>query len=534
MDPGWLCPKLLAGADLRDMSEGAARPRVLATVLFTDVVDSTRLATELGDRRWKEVLARHHAIIRRHLKRRGGRELDTAGDGFFASFKEPAGAILCACEAVEELRDLGLEIRSGVHFGECEVMGKKLSGITVVVSSRIMALAGPGDVLVSRTVRDVVTGARFGFEDRGVHELKGVDGDWHVFGVTSVEGKVRTPLLDLKEAAARRDSISPAPLLESNRTRALMAGVMVVVIAVAAFVYQSLNRGQEALTRIPPGSIGQIDPASNEILRTIHAGYNPGVVAVVPGAVWVVLTDLDLVERVDPGSGRIDKSLTPQCKPTQLAADEDGAIWVLCGFQGTLQRIDPSRITFDRPIHLPGGSGYSDLVVGEGAVWITDVLRGRLLRVDPLTKAIDPSWNLPARAEPSSLTIGGGFVWVVAGSTLYKVNPSDPSMIDPIGLQWTGDDVAFGAGAVWIVHTLDDQLTRVDATEISNVNTVAVGDQPLSVSYGANAVWVANYLGESLSEVDVEANQPAVTIALGGRPWAVATGPAGVWVSVGR
>ena len=134
--------------------------RILAAVLFTDMVDSTAVAEELGDRRWKTLTKRHHTIVRRELKRFGGREIDTAGDGFFATFREPASAIACACAASEAVRELGVEIRAGVHFGECEQTGKKPSGITVVVGARIMALGGGGDVLVSSTVAELTRGRR--------------------------------------------------------------------------------------------------------------------------------------------------------------------------------------------------------------------------------------------------------------------------------------------------------------------------------------------------------------------------------------
>ena len=132
-------------------------------------------------RGWKALVHAHHRIVRQLLKRYGGRELDTAGDGFFASFKEPASAIGCACAAVEAVRELGIEIRTGVHFGECEQIGKKLGGITVVVGARLMGLGGAGDVLVSATAADLTRGAGFGTFDRGSHALKGVPEEWPVF-----------------------------------------------------------------------------------------------------------------------------------------------------------------------------------------------------------------------------------------------------------------------------------------------------------------------------------------------------------------
>jgi class 3 adenylate cyclase len=157
--------------------------RVLATVLFTDIVGSTAKAAELGDRSWRELLERHHAVIRRQLVRFQGTELDTAGDGFFASFDGPARAIRCARAITENVHDLGLDVRAGLHTGECEVMNGKVGGIAVHIGARVASSAGPGEVLVSQTVKDLVAGSGMVFQDRGVAELKGVPGEWRLYAV---------------------------------------------------------------------------------------------------------------------------------------------------------------------------------------------------------------------------------------------------------------------------------------------------------------------------------------------------------------
>jgi class 3 adenylate cyclase len=165
-------------------SRGAHEPdRVLTTVLFTDIVDSTAKAVELGDARWRELVEEHHRLVRRELTRFRGRELDTAGDGFFASFDGPARAIRCACAARDAVGELGLEIRAGLHTGECEQLDGKMTGIAVATGARIAALGGPGDVLVSATVRDLVAGAGLAFQDRGLHELKGLPERRQIYAV---------------------------------------------------------------------------------------------------------------------------------------------------------------------------------------------------------------------------------------------------------------------------------------------------------------------------------------------------------------
>ncbi len=158
---------------------------VLATVMFTDIVGSTERAAELGDEAWRDLLRDHNALVRRELARYRGEERDTAGDGFFATFDGPARAIRCAQAIVQSLRQLGLEVRIGVHAGECERLEAKLGGIAVSIGARVGALAGPGEVLVSGTVKDLVAGSGLEFEDRGSRELKGVPGEWHLYAVAN-------------------------------------------------------------------------------------------------------------------------------------------------------------------------------------------------------------------------------------------------------------------------------------------------------------------------------------------------------------
>ncbi len=158
--------------------------RVLSTLLFTDIVSSTELADRLGDRAWIELLERHHAMVRRELVRFRGREVDTAGDGFFATFDGPARAIRCALNVVEAGHQLGIKIRAGLHTGEIEVTGPKIGGIALHIGSRVAATAKPSEVLVSSTVKDLVAGSRIRFVDRGTHVLKGVPGEWHLFAAT--------------------------------------------------------------------------------------------------------------------------------------------------------------------------------------------------------------------------------------------------------------------------------------------------------------------------------------------------------------
>jgi class 3 adenylate cyclase len=159
--------------------------RVLATVLFTDIVDSTRRAAELGDREWRGLLDAHDAVVRSQLARFRGHEVKTVGDGFLATFDGPQRAIRGALAIREAVRPLGIEVRAGLHTGECEVRGEDVGGIAVHIGARVSAMAGPGEILVSSTLRDLVVGSGLAFDDRGAYELKGVPGEWRLYAVAS-------------------------------------------------------------------------------------------------------------------------------------------------------------------------------------------------------------------------------------------------------------------------------------------------------------------------------------------------------------
>jgi class 3 adenylate cyclase len=168
-------------------AEDAKQPdRVLITVLFTDLVGATALAADLGDSAWRDLLARHHSVIRREITRHRGREVDTVGDGLFATFDGPARAVHCADAIRSGLRDLQLDVRVGIHTGECELVGDKPAGIAVHTGARIAAAAKGGEILVSSTVKDLVAGSGIAFDDRGAQPLKGVPGEWRLYAVTTL------------------------------------------------------------------------------------------------------------------------------------------------------------------------------------------------------------------------------------------------------------------------------------------------------------------------------------------------------------
>ncbi len=168
---------------LQEFAGGADADRVLLSVLFTDIVDSTVLAAEMGDRAWSELLAAHHKIVRSSIAAHNGLEVKTLGDGFLAAFEGPGRALRCANTIMRDVESLTLKVRAGMHTGECEIRDDDLAGIAVHLASRIAGLAGAGEILVTSTVRDLVLGSDFNFEDRGATDLKGLPGPWQVFAV---------------------------------------------------------------------------------------------------------------------------------------------------------------------------------------------------------------------------------------------------------------------------------------------------------------------------------------------------------------
>jgi class 3 adenylate cyclase len=223
--PGAGNPEAIAG-EIEEFLTGArttgSAERILTTVLFTDIVESTRRAAELGDSAWRELLERHDALVRAQLDLFRGREVKQTGDGFVARFDGPARAIRCACAITDEAPELGIQVRAGLHTGECELIGDDIGGLAVHVAARVGARAGAGEVLVSGTVKDLVMGSGIDLVDRGTNELKGVPGEWRLFAVGADGGGTAPPVpvaadeSSLSERVVRRVSHSAPGLIRAS------------------------------------------------------------------------------------------------------------------------------------------------------------------------------------------------------------------------------------------------------------------------------------------------------------------------------
>jgi DNA-binding beta-propeller fold protein YncE len=490
--------------------------------LFTDIVDSTKRATELGDGRWRKLLSAHHVIVRKALKRHHGREIDTAGDGFFATFDQPSDAIECAEEMIARLRGVGLEIRAGVHMGEVEAFGSTVSGIAVHIGARVMSKAAAGEVLVSSTVRDLMTGSDLSFDDLGFHQLKGVDAQLHLFAV-------RSPA----PAAAEAEPRDGEPEREGGRRVPLIAGaVLVGVLAVAAAAIVTLGGPEEERFEPAPNTVVQLDAASGEVVGGVHVGTTPRALAVGGERLWVANFDDKTIQSVDLSTGTAGAAQGGVlANPTGLAVG-GGFVWVTNGFEGQVVRFDPSEPNAVVPIEV--GTGAQGIAFGFDHVWIAQPHEGVLLRLDPVTDEIERV-NLVEGADPRDVTVGAGAVWVVdsLGGRVLAVDPSSLDVIQNVSLlEGHPSQIAFGEGFVWVTSTDSNSLTRIDPASGQSTTVEDVGNAPVGVAVGPSGVWVACSGDGTIAHVDPGSAEVVDRVRVGFSPDGVAVTPEGVWVSL--
>jgi class 3 adenylate cyclase/DNA-binding beta-propeller fold protein YncE len=518
----------------------ARRESILATILFTDIVGSSNLIAEVGDRRWKILLARHNALVRRELRRYGGRELDTAGDGFFASFDNPGNAVRCAAAIVETVQDLGIDVRIGLHLGQAEKMGRKLGGVAVHIAARVMALAGPAEVLMTGVVQDVLPSSDFTSEDRGSHVLKGVSRDWRLFRVVAVEKPLPGPL-EPGVAAERRAAVQAPPLWRRNYVPTVAALTVLVVGGVAGALLLGSDSSQSP--RAPVDYVARVDPATRQVVARTPVGEHPLDVALGEGSVWVLDKD-GSVRRIDPVTNEATVIGTAAADPRAIAAGE-GGIWIADGTKGVI-RIDPASNRVTASFRMEGVA--QDVSVGEGAVWVATP--HQLVRIDPSSGQISESEAPGMGAELESevrfrTAVGDGFVWrtVSEESTAlrYEVTRDRFDRFD-VGVQ--PRDIAASGGDVWLVACgtpgtvvrLDAQTGDVSASipaggAVCQYQYLATGN-PISIAEGAGGVWVTDALNGTISKISETTNQVDPPIRVGETATAIVVGLGSVWVAV--
>ena len=431
-------------------------------MLFTDVVGSTELASRIGDRKWRELLATYRALVRRTLRRTGGREVDDAGDGFFAVFDHPADAIACACLLTDEVRGVGLEVRSGIHMGEAETSGPKPGGIAVHIGARVCSQAGPGEVLVSATVRDVVRGSDYGFADLGDHSLKGVPGEMRLFRVTWTADHI-------------------APPATGRRRRALMIGAPIIAVVVAAAVVLSLMaRGSApqtgATSLVAFAGTGKSGDGPYGGAATATNLDHPTALALDPeGRLYIVAMNRVLSVNANgtlvsiAGTGKAGykgdrgpAALAELNTPSAIAFDPEGDLLIADSQNHCIRKVANGIIT------TFAGTGYAGLT-GDGG---------------PATKA--------ELSDPMGVAVGvGGVVYIAdSGNNRLRAVAADGTITTIAGGDgqvYGGDGLSAGAaffndpqclavdaeGNVYIADTINERIRQIGPAPGFTINTVA-------------------------------------------------------------
>jgi class 3 adenylate cyclase len=519
----------------------ARRESILATILFTDIVGSSDLIAEVGDRRWKILLARHNALVRRELRRHGGRELDTAGDGFFASFDNPGNAVRCAASIVEAVQDLGIDVRIGLHLGQAEIMGRKLGGVAVHIAARVMALAGPAEVLMTGVVQEVLPSSDFTSEDRGSHVLKGVSREWRLFRVVAVEKPLPGPL-EPGVAAERRAVVQAPPLWRRSYVPTVAAVTVLVAGGVAGAVL--LGSGSSQSPRAPVDYVARVDPATRQVVARIPVGEHPVDVALGEGSAWVLDRD-GSVRRIDPVTNEATVIETAAADPRAIAAGE-GGVWIADGTKGIIHKIDPASNRVVASLRV--GVVAHDVAAGENAVWVA--AGSGIVRIEPssadvseLNGSVGDIGGL-TRNRRFKIGVGEGFVWQM--STLmpkvgrFEVGTGRFDLVDaglvPRVIAVSGVDVWLAAcGAPGTVVRVDARAREVIATLAaggSGCSDLTVAGGPISIAASQEGVWVTDGTNGTVSRIRETTNQVDPPIRIGDTPVALAVGLGSVWVMV--
>jgi YVTN family beta-propeller protein len=515
---------------------GRRTERFLTAVLFTDIVGSTEVAAELGDRGWRELVQEHHRLVRAALQRHHGREVDTAGDGFFAIFDAPAEAAECALDAAEAVQALGIQIRAGIHVGEVEQMGAKVGGIAVPTAARIMAAAGGSEVLASGTVRDLAAGSGLYFEDRGERELKGVPGSWRLYAVTRSSAAptvTEAPAAQTPEdraarraAAIRRSEARPF-WQRHPRASAGVAVVLALAVAAAGALVWSPWR-PKALAGVAENAIGVIDPGRNEIVGQASLDDQPAAIAVGDGSVWVTNQGSNTVSRVNPSTQAVVDSIDVGKGPVGVATS-NGSVWVADSGARSVSRINVA--TGHVVATIATGNSPTAIAVGSGGVWVANTGDGTITRIDLASGHAAPAVSVGSL--PDALAIDGTGLWVASqdGATVSHLDPtSGAALAAPIPVGSRPGAITLGAGSVWVANTGDGTVSRIDPKQDRVTGTVVVGGAPAGLAMDGTTLWVADATG-AVERVDTAASSGGtpIRVATVSAPQAIAIAGHEVW-----
>jgi class 3 adenylate cyclase len=502
------------------VTQRSAPERKLRTVLFTDIVGSTDMAAQLGDRRWRALVGRHHEAIRRELKRHRGREVDTAGDGFFATFENPTDGVRCAAAAIAAVHGLGLRIRAGLHTGEVETSGAKAAGIAVHIGARLLALAGPEEVLVSGTVRDLVAGSGQEFEDRGSHELKGVPGEWRVYALA-------LPPLDASVVSSGEEDAHAATV--SRRRQSALAAITVIALGSVVLIIAATWFIQPPAPIVSgPDSAVAFATDDGRAVAGVRTGSGPSAVELGEGRLWVTNAGSGTMTRVG-ADGETATFGQVSSRPTDLTI-ADGLLWVADRYSNTVTLLGAEDGELQGAIDVHA----SALDAGHGAVWATDDLRDVVRRLDRRNGEEVEVIELAEGSGPSDVAAGADAVWVAAGlaGELLRLDPATGVVGGPIDVPGI-ESVSAAGDDVWAVSPSEDLATRVDAATSRVAVRAEVCDSPVAVQAlpDDGGAWIVCSNERALWHID-DGGAADREVALDGVPTDVALDGDRVWVTL--
>jgi YVTN family beta-propeller protein len=503
-------------------------PSGTVTFLFTDIEGSTRLLKELGPL-YGEALAEHQRILRASFAAHGGREVDTQGDSFFVAFGRAREAVAAAVDAQRDLaahswaEGGAVRVRMGLHTGEPRVGGERYVGLGVHKAARIAAAGHGGQVLLSRTTRELVedelpTGVTI--RDLGERRLKDLDRPERLSQLV-IDG--------LQSTFARLNTLDEELRRKRRRMYAASALIGVLAAAVAIPVFALGQGGSGSGANVAANSLAVIDAHSNRVVGTVAVGVRPSAVATGEGSVWVANLDDKTVSRVDPQTLSLQRNVSLTSTPTGLTVGF-GSVWVVNGTAGSISRIDPGSDQLVRTTAVTQGSAGGSATGGAGSVWVV-YSNALIARVDPTAGSVLATGF--AGTTPTAIAFGDAAVWV-ANSTDNTVSRILPTTVSAVATQSVGrhpSGISVGDGAVWVADEGDDTVTRIDLASRSEA-TIPVGHGPTGIAVGGDAVWVANSDDGTIMKIDPAQRRVVATIHVGNRPTGVATTNGRVWVSV--
>jgi len=503
-------------------------PSGTVTFLFTDIEGSTRLLKELGPL-YGDALAEHQRILRASFAAHGGREVDTQGDSFFVAFGRAKEAVAAAVDAQRDLaahawpEGGAVRVRMGLHTGEPRVGGERYVGLGVHKAARIAAAGHGGQVLLSRTTRELVedelpTGVTI--RDLGERRLKDLDrperlSQLVIDGLQSDFARLKT----LDEELRRRRRLMYAG--------SALIGVLAAAVAIPIFALGQGGSGSGA--NVAPNSLAVIDAHSNRVVGAVAVGVRPSAVATGEDSIWVANLDDKTVSRVDPQTLSLQRNISLTSTPTGLAIGF-GSVWVLNGTAGNISRVDPGSDQVVATKGVTQGSAGGSATVGAGSVWVV-YSNALIARVDPTAGRVLATGF--AGTTPTAIAFGAGSVWV-ANSLDNTVSRILPTTVSAFATQSVGrhpSGISVGEGAVWVADEGDNTVTRIDLASRSEA-TIPVGHGPTGIAVGDGAVWVANSDDGTIMKIDPALRRVVATIRVGNRPTGVVTANGRVWVSV--